>query len=103
MGHPRLGQEGLEERGMCRESSWERDRRREGLPRDREGLGHGADVPVPSERLDPLGGGRCAWGGCPTGVEILFAWWGCWPSSGKDWRVGRGGRKGGGSGVWVRG
>lgn len=46
-------------KGMCRESSWERDRRREELPRDREGLGHGADVPVPSERLDPLVGGRC--------------------------------------------
>lgn len=26
-------------------------------------------------------------------MEILFAWWGCWPSCGKDWRVGRVGGK----------
>lgn len=43
MGHLSLGQEALEERGMHRESSWERDRKREELSREREELGHSAD------------------------------------------------------------
>lgn len=55
-------QEGPEDRGTHREPSWERDSRREEHPREREGLGHSADSPVPSEGLDPLGGRHRAWG-----------------------------------------